>query len=38
MPGEAEAIIRLAELRVQPTDALIHDVNRLFGGPVAELR
>ena len=38
MPGEAEAIIRLAELRVQPTDALIHDVNRLFGGSVAELR
>jgi len=38
VPGEAEAIIRLAELRVQPTDALIHDVNRLFGGPVSELR
>ena len=38
VPGQSEAIIKLAQLRVCPTDALIHDVNRLFGGAVAELR
>jgi DNA polymerase-3 subunit alpha len=36
--GESEAVIRLGELRVKPTDTLLYEVNRLFGGPVAELR
>jgi DNA polymerase-3 subunit alpha len=36
--GESEAVIKLPDLRVQPTDTLLHEVNRLFGAPVAELR
>jgi len=37
VPGQSAAVIKLIELRVRPTDALLHDVNRLFGGQVAEL-
>ena len=36
--AESETVIRLPDLRVKPTDTLLHEVNRLFGAPVAELR
>ncbi|HUB07599.1 MAG TPA: DNA polymerase III subunit alpha [Myxococcales bacterium] len=36
-PGESETVIKLADLRVRPTDALLYELDRIFEGPVAEL-
>jgi DNA polymerase-3 subunit alpha len=38
IPGESETILALPDARgVEPTDALVRDVNALFGRPVAEV-
>jgi hypothetical protein len=37
VPGESETVIRLADLRVRPTDLLLHELDRIFEAPVAEL-
>jgi DNA polymerase-3 subunit alpha len=38
IPGESETILSLPDARgVEPTDALVRDVNALFGRPVAEV-
>jgi DNA polymerase-3 subunit alpha len=37
VPGESETVIKLADLRIRPTDALLHELDRIFAGPVAEL-
>ncbi len=36
MPGESETVIPLADLKVRPTDALLGELDRIFGAPVAE--
>ncbi|MHB1844728.1 MAG: DNA polymerase III subunit alpha [Deltaproteobacteria bacterium] len=37
-PGESETVIRLAELRVRPTDLVLRSIERLFGSQTTELR
>ncbi len=37
-PGESETVIRLAELRVRPTDLVLRSIEKLFGSQSAELR
>jgi DNA polymerase-3 subunit alpha len=37
VPGESETVIRLADLRVRPTDLLLQELDRIFDATVAEL-
>jgi DNA polymerase III subunit alpha len=37
VPGESETVIRLADLRVRPTDLLLQELDRIFQASVAEL-
>ncbi|MHB8416887.1 MAG: DNA polymerase III subunit alpha [Myxococcales bacterium] len=37
VPGESETVIKLADLRVRPTDALLQELDRVFDTSVAEL-
>ncbi len=37
VPGQSETVIRVPDLRVRPTDALLSELDRLFEAPVAML-